>query len=90
MTVIVPTMNDRIKTAVRVELARRGMTQKELAERIGMAPSQLSATMIGRDNKLPPTWQRIFDELDLELAAIPKRDFKRIAPELGLDSDDEG
>lgn len=77
-------MNEQIKRAVRAELARRGMTQKQLAEQVGVDPRQLSSSMTGRTNRVPPLWAAVLEGLDLELVAIPRRRLARLADELEL------
>ena len=37
-----------VTAAIRVQLARRGMTQAVLAEKVGMNPASLSARLTGR------------------------------------------
>lgn len=61
------TVNDDIRAAVRVELARRGESQAKLAARVGVSPQYLSDVMRARAGNVPAVWQRILDELDLEL-----------------------
>ena len=61
------TVNDRIREAVRVELAKRASNQAHLAEKVGVSKQYISDVMRARAGKVPAVWQRILDELDLEL-----------------------
>jgi transcriptional regulator with XRE-family HTH domain len=65
-------MNEQIRKAVRVELVRRDMQQKDLAERTGMSQQHVSALLTGRSGNLPGGWEKIFDALDLELEVVTK------------------
>lgn len=65
-------MNENIRRRVRVALAERDMNQRDLAERVGMKPQYVSDLLTGRVGKIPSTWARILDALDLELVAVPK------------------
>ena len=67
------TVNDRIREAVRVELARRASNQAELAEKVGVSKQYISDVMRARAGKVPAVWQRILDELDLELVVTKRR-----------------
>ena len=62
-------VNDAIRTAVKVALVKRKMTQAELAERIGLSRTHISRMMQGHRSSVPPSWQLVFDELGLELVA---------------------
>lgn len=66
------TMNDQIRQAVRVELAKRNSRQTELADRLGVTRQYVSSLMRGETGNVPDVWQRIFDELGLELVVKPK------------------
>ena len=67
-------MTDEIRHAVRVELARGRLTQGQLADRVGVSPQQLSRMMQGKSEGSVKAWQRVFDELGLELTVRPKED----------------
>jgi transcriptional regulator with XRE-family HTH domain len=66
------TVNDQIRQAVRIELARRDSNQARLAERVGVSKQYINNVMRARAGKVPAVWQRILDELDLELVVRPK------------------
>jgi len=61
------TVNERIRQAVRIELARRDSNQAKLAKQVGVSPQYVSDVMRARAGNVPEVWQRIFDELGLEL-----------------------
>ena len=65
-------MNDQIRQAVRVELAKHNRKQTDLAEQLGVTRQYVSSLMRGETGNVPDVWQRIFDELGLELVVQPK------------------
>lgn len=65
-------MTDEIRQAVKIELVKKRMTQGELAERAGITPQHFSRMMQGSSSNVPESWQRVFDELGLELVVQPK------------------
>lgn len=67
------TVNDRIREAVRVELARRASNQAQLAEKVGVSKQYISDVMRARAGKVPAVWQRILEELDLEVVVQKKQ-----------------
>jgi len=69
-------MNDHIREAVRVELARRRSNQTRLAQQVGVTPQYISDIMSGKSGNVPSVWGRIFDELGLELTVKPKHEEK--------------
>jgi ribosome-binding protein aMBF1 (putative translation factor) len=70
--VIMLAMTDKIKEAVRVELARRDMSQVELAKKIERTPQQVNNVIRGESAKLPEVWEDILNALGLELTVVPK------------------
>lgn len=65
-------MNRDIKLAVRNEITRRGITQRQLASDLDMTHQYL-AEMLNLDrNNVPKRWQQLFDALDLELIVRSK------------------
>lgn len=68
------TVNDDIRAAVRVALARRGDSQAKLAARVGVSPQYLSDVMTGRAGNVPAVWQRMLDDLGLELSVRAKQE----------------
>lgn len=69
-------MNDHIREAVRVELARRRSNQTRLAQQVGVTPQYISDIMSGKSGNVPSVWGRIFDELGLELTVKSKPEEK--------------
>ncbi len=65
-------VNERIRRSVRVALAERDMTQRDLAEKLGIAPQHVSDLIRGKTGKIPASWQKMLEALDLELVAVPK------------------
>ncbi len=65
-------MNDQIRRAVRVRLAERDLKQGDLAQLVGMKSQYVSRLMTGHVGKIPETWLKVLDALDLELVAVPK------------------
>lgn len=66
-------MNDQVREEVRVALARRNMTQADLAEKLGVSRQYLNNYLRGRAGDVPKLWSLVFDELALELLVRPKR-----------------
>jgi len=58
--------NQKSKNRIRDILAFKGMTQKELAERMGMSLQQLNNTISGRSTASMAVYERIAKELDVE------------------------
>lgn len=65
-------MNAEVREVVHAALERKGLTQAELARRIGMERANLHRLLSGKSGRVPEAWQKIFDELGLELTAKPK------------------
>ncbi len=70
--VIMETMTEQIREAVRIELAKRKWSQSELARRIEKSPQFISQIMGNDRGDVPEYWQNIFDELGLELVVKAK------------------
>ena len=68
------TMTDEIRHAVKVTLAKRKLTQLELAQKVGITPQHLSRMMQGERSNVPDAWQKVFDELGLELVVKPREE----------------
>ena len=64
-------MNEQIREGVRIALAKRNMNRVELARAVGVSPQYLSQILNGQRGDVPEAWQRIFDELGLELVVKP-------------------
>lgn len=65
-------MNDTIRQAVKNRMRARDLTQRELARRTDMHETNLARLLAGRSGKINEGWQRVLDELGLELVAVPK------------------
>jgi len=63
-----------IKTRVRVYLAERGMTQGQLARKVGMTESQMSLVLSGKALPTVPQLARLES-----LIGLTARDFARVA-----------
>ncbi len=72
MVFMIVTVNDHIRQAIRIELAKRNMKQAELAEKMGMSKQYLNRIMLGQIGKIPKTWEKLLDEFDLELVVRQK------------------
>ena len=70
-------MNKQVRQAARVEITRKGYTQTELAEQLGISRGHLnrmlSDAQTGKgEAKIPDSWQALLDNLGLKLVAVPK------------------
>lgn len=71
-------VTEDIRRAVRVELARRGWTQQDLARDAGVSEVHISrllsrsADKSKRAGDLAESWSRIFGSLGLELVVKPR------------------
>lgn len=66
-------MNERVREEVRVAMARRNINQSKLAETIGVSRQYLSDYMSGKAGDMPRLWQKVLDELGLELVVQAKK-----------------
>ena len=68
-------MNEQVRARVKQVMKQRGITQLELAQRLGMKPPHVSR-MLGSGKHgggmLPGNWGELLKELDLELTAVPR------------------
>lgn len=62
--------NTALRTAIVVELARRWMSQRTLAERLGVAPSTLSGWLIGVHRGPPDLVEKIARALGVKPEAL--------------------
>lgn len=69
-------MNDHIRKEVRIAMIRAGVTQTELANKLGLSRQHLNHLLTGHRGKLPDAWGKLFDELGLELTVKPKHEEK--------------
>ncbi|WP_135230147.1 helix-turn-helix domain-containing protein [Deinococcus fonticola] len=60
-------------TAIRVQLARMGMNQADLARKLGILPGTVSRALAGSPmDERSKTWPAILDALGLEVIIRPK------------------
>ncbi len=69
---MIHSMNDQIRQEVRVALARANKKQSRLAKDLGISQQYLSTYLSGKAGNIPNLWQKVFDELELELIVRPK------------------
>ena len=67
-------MNEQVREMVKVQMQKRELSQGELARKTGLVRPAVSKLLNGSVGKVPENWQRILDELGLELIAVPKSD----------------
>lgn len=75
------TMTDDIRTAIRIEMAKRNINQRELADGAGLTPQHLSQLLGGKIGNINEAWGKIFDYLGLEVTVKERPDAKRHAEE---------
>ncbi|UQN10362.1 helix-turn-helix transcriptional regulator [Deinococcus sp. QL22] len=66
-------MNEQVRKAVQEAMTERELSQGELARRTGLVRPAVSKLLNGTVGRVPENWQRILDELDLELVAQPRQ-----------------
>ena len=77
-------MNDKIVETVKAKMKHDGITQEALANRLGMARTNLVRLVNGHVGSVPKRWQDVLDELGLELVAVPKgTDLSKVTEEKG-------
>ena len=77
-------VNQQIRGAAWSAFRKQGLTQKSLAERVGMTQPAVGRILNGERKGDPDSWQRILDELGLELVAVPKgTDVSRLLEDKG-------
>lgn len=69
-------MTEEIIRATKARMAAIGMSQNQLAKRLGIEPVNLSRMLNGRSGSVPKSWQRVLEELGLELRAVESKDVK--------------
>ena len=65
-------MNETIRTAARVEMARRKLNQTDLAKEIGLSRQYVSELMNGKGSNIPEAWQRIFELFGWQVVVLDK------------------
>ena len=61
-------MNDQIREAIRVQMARKDMTQAKLAEKAGVSKQYIHKLVRGKTGNLSESWTKILDALELRLS----------------------
>lgn len=67
-------MNERIRARVRQEMNVQGVSQAELARRLGIKPPSLSQILSGKYGHIPPSLLDVLGALGLTLEAVPLAD----------------
>lgn len=67
-------MNEIIRQTVKDHMKVCKLTQRELAKRTHMHETNLARLLAGRSGKVNEGWQRVLDELGLELVVQTKRE----------------
>ena len=69
-------VNDQIRKAIKIELVKKGLSQIEISEKIGVTPQHLSRMLSegskSKSGDLPKAWQNLLDELGLDLIVKPR------------------
>lgn len=65
-------MNSEVIKAVKQNMQDAGVSQGELAKRIGIERPNLTRLLSGRSGRVPDNWQKILNELGLELTVQKK------------------
>lgn len=65
-------VNDEVRAALITALNERGISQAELARRIGVPRQNINRAIKGSDpqGKVPPIWERMLKEAGLKLVAV--------------------
>lgn len=67
-------MNGEVRSFVKQVMREKGISQTELAQRTGLERSAVTRLLSGTVGKVPENWQRILDELQVDLIAVKKSD----------------
>ncbi|WP_019587573.1 helix-turn-helix domain-containing protein [Deinococcus apachensis] len=67
-------VNARIRVQIREEMNRQGVTQAELARRLGIKPPSLAQVLSGKRGTMPDSLMDVLDALGLELVAVPRKE----------------
>ena len=66
------TVNEKVRNTVKQQMLKKALNQTSLAKRVSMSRVNLVRLLSGRSGQVPESWQKVLDELDLELVAVPK------------------
>ncbi len=64
--------DEQIRTTMRAAMTEQGLTQQQMAERLGIKQASFSEVLSGKYGRVPPSLLRALDALGLELVARPK------------------
>lgn len=77
-------MNVRIRESVKAHMRAKNLSQEALGELVDMAQPNIARLLSGRSGRIPETWNRILDALELEVVAVPKgTDVNKLLAEKG-------
>jgi predicted transcriptional regulator len=75
--VIMNSMTDSIREMVRESMNQQGISTYRLAQLTEIEQPNVTRLLKGRSGKIPDSWQKILDALDLELVVQPKAKKRR-------------
>lgn len=77
-------MNQQIRRAAWDAIKGAKLTQKAIAEQVGMTQPAVSRLLLGTRKGDPDSWQQLLDALGLKLVAVPKEtDVSKLMAEKG-------
>lgn len=65
-------MNEEVRTFVKAVMSEKGLSQGEIARRTGLARPVVTRLLSGTVGKIPENWQRILDELEVDIVAVKR------------------
>ncbi len=65
-------VNEKVRNTVKQQMFKKNLSQTKLAEKLSMSRVNLTRLLSGRSGQVPESWQKVLDELGLELVAVPK------------------
>lgn len=60
-------MTDEVRAKAKARLAEKGLSQRQLAERLGRHPQYVWDVLSGKSGNIPKSWRDILEELGLVL-----------------------
>jgi transcriptional regulator with XRE-family HTH domain len=66
-------MTETVIKQVRQLMEKQGVSQGELSRRTGIERPNITRMLSGRSGKVPESWQKVLDELGLELIVVSKQ-----------------
>ncbi|WP_425146536.1 helix-turn-helix domain-containing protein [Deinococcus sp.] len=64
-------VNERIRVEIRAAMSRQGVTQAELARRLGVKPPSLAQVLSGKRGVMPESLMDVLHALGLTLDVVP-------------------